>query len=63
MGCTTCISDRIVSVCSGIRRECDGGTAWDRVEMGDCPLTPPAQDIQVKPFQVGVSVHWTGLLD
>ena len=47
----TCISDRIV-FCSGIRRECDGGTAWERVEMGDCPLTPPTQDIQVKPFEV-----------
>ena len=58
MGCTTCISDRIV-FCSGIRRECDGGTAWERVEMGDCPLTPPSEDIQVKLFQVGVSIHWT----
>ena len=53
----------MIVFCSGIRRECDGGTAWERVEMGDCPLTPPSEDIQVKLFQVGVSIHWTGLLD
>ena len=28
-------------------REYGGGTAWDRVEMGQCPLTPPTQDVQV----------------
>ena len=28
-------------------REFDGGTAWNRVEAGDCPLTSPIQDIQV----------------
>ena len=41
-------SDRIVS-CLGIRRECDGGTSWEKVEMGDCPLTLPTEDIQVRP--------------
>jgi len=36
----------------GIRKECDGGTEWERVEVGDCPLTLPTQDVQVRPFQV-----------
>ena len=33
-------------------REFGGGTAWDRVEMGQCPLTPPTQDVQ------DVQVNW-----
>ena len=24
-----------------------GGTAWDRVEMGQSPFAPPTQDVQV----------------
>ena len=48
-------SDRIV-FCLGIRRECDGGTAWERVEMGDCPLTPPTQNIEVKAIPSCTSV-------
>ena len=28
-------------------REYDGGTAWDKVEMGQCPLAAPTQDVQV----------------
>ena len=28
-------------------RECDGGTAWNEVKTGDCPLTSPTEGIQV----------------
>ena len=38
----------IVGVCEGIKmRECDGGTAWERVESKSYPLTSPDQSIQV----------------
>ena len=38
----------IVGVREGIKmRECDGGTAWDRVERKSYPLTSPDQSIQV----------------
>ena len=43
----------------GIRKECDGGTAWERVEVGDCPLTLPTQDVQVRPFQVVYFCFWS----
>ena len=39
----------IVGVCESIKmRECDGGTAWDRVESKSYPLTSPDQSIQVR---------------
>ena len=28
-------------------KEYGGGTAWDRVEMEQCPFAPPTQDVQV----------------
>ena len=43
----------------GIRKECDGGTEWERVEVGDCPLTLPTQDVQVRPFQVVYFCFWS----
>ena len=43
-----CLNFVFVGICEGIRvRECDGGTAWNGVKTGDCPLTPSTQDIQV----------------
>ena len=43
-----CLNFIFIGIHEGIRlRECDSGTAWNRVETGDCPLTSPTQGIEV----------------
>ena len=57
-----CPNSIFVGIHEGIfLRECDGGTAWNQVETGDCPLTSPNQGIQVSWIFRQYRSHWNGM--